>query len=263
MNHYEEKQAAKRERLELRAEKARAESQATFSKARQMAEAIPFGQPILVGHHSETRDRNYRGRIDTTFRKSFSAQEKAQHLERRAESVGTGGISSDDPDAVIKLRAELAEVEGKQSMMKAANAAIRKHNTLEAKRKALADIVPETMIERVLVPDFAGRVGFPPYMLSNNNQNGARIRARIAQLEKAAARESVEESGRGYTYREDSDENRVMFLFEGKPAEAVRAVLKRHAFRWSPSRGAWVRQLTGAGQMAGAIVRKALDALEG
>ena len=42
--------------------------------ARDMASIIPFGQPILVGHHSEKRDRNYRGRIHKKFERSFEAQ---------------------------------------------------------------------------------------------------------------------------------------------------------------------------------------------
>ncbi|MCC3151437.1 DUF3560 domain-containing protein, partial [Bifidobacterium bifidum] len=72
MNSYERKQEARRERLEARAEKARTEAKATYDRAHTMAEAIPFGQPILVGHHSEKRDRNYRGKIHNTFGKAFA-----------------------------------------------------------------------------------------------------------------------------------------------------------------------------------------------
>ena len=50
-----------------------------------------------------------------------------------------------------------------------------------------------------------------------------------------------------------------MFEFTGKPDEQVRNVLKRNGFKWSPNRGAWVRQLNNAGIYAGEIVRKALD----
>lgn len=57
MNSYEAKQAARKARFEERAEQASAESASTYNRARDMAQAIPFGQPILVGHHSETRDR--------------------------------------------------------------------------------------------------------------------------------------------------------------------------------------------------------------
>ena len=79
-------------------------------------------------------------------------------------------------------------------------------------------------------------------------------------MERAAERNvTVEQEGDGYTYREDADENRVMFLFDGKPDAAIRAVLKRHAFKWSPTRGAWVRMLNNAGRYAAERVRHELE----
>jgi Domain of unknown function (DUF3560) len=57
MNAYEEKQEAKRERLLERSKKLRAESAAKFDAGTKALEAIPFGQPILIGHHSERSDR--------------------------------------------------------------------------------------------------------------------------------------------------------------------------------------------------------------
>lgn len=50
-------------------------------------------------------------------------------------------------------------------------------------------------------------------------------------------------------YREA--EGRVQLVFPGKPADDVRAMLRRNAFKWSPTRGAWVRALTGNAQYAG------------
>ena len=79
MNSYEEKQANRKARLQERAAKAQNESQSTYSRARSMAESIPFGQPILVGHHSEGRDRNFRARIHNTFGKAFALSDKANN----------------------------------------------------------------------------------------------------------------------------------------------------------------------------------------
>jgi hypothetical protein len=107
MNSYEEKQEARKQRYLERADKARQESADKYNQAKSMAAVIPFGQPYLVGHHSEKRDRNYRDRIHNTFGKAFAAQDKAQHYKDKAASVGMGGISGDDPEAVIKLRAQL------------------------------------------------------------------------------------------------------------------------------------------------------------
>jgi hypothetical protein len=252
LNAYEARIEAKRERYEARADKAQDESRALYSRARGMADVIPFGQPILVGHHSEGRDRNYRNRIHNTFGKALDAQDKAAHYAQKAVTVGTGGISSDDPDAIKKLRAELASAENSQDRMKAANKAIRTNKTPEMQAAALVGLgFTEAQAVETIKPDFARRVGFPAYTLSNNNANITRIKGRIAELEKRSQRADVEKTGEGFTYREDTAENRVMFIFDGKPDETTRAILKREAFKWSPSRGAWVRQLTNAGIWAG------------
>ena len=109
-------------------------------------------------------------------------------------------------------------------------------------------------------------MGFPAYKLSNNNGNMTRIKKRIQELEARRSRESVEVEveveTEGYTYREDTEENRVMFVFDGKPSQEVRDLLKRNAFKWSPSRNAWVRQLTGSGIYAGQTVREGLAKLK-
>ncbi|MCY1286291.1 hypothetical protein D9M70_352600 [compost metagenome] len=51
-----------------------------------------------------------------------------------------------------------------------------------------------------------------------------------------------------------------MFIFPGKPDEQTRTLLKSQAFKWSPSRGAWVRQLNNAGRWAAKQVRETLAA---
>lgn len=263
MNAYEQKQADRKARLEERAEQARAAGNSVYSQARKMGQSIPFGQPILVGHHSEGRDRSFRNRITATYEKAFDLQEKAEHYANKAASVGTGGISSDDPEAIDKLRAELANMEKSQERMKAANRAIRSHKTDESRIAALVELgFTENVAANLVKPDFAGRIGFASYSLSNNNANARRVKQRIAELEKRSQRADVEQECKGYTYREDTAENRVMFVFEGKPDEATREVLKRNAFKWSPSRGAWVRQLNNAGIYAGSQVRAAIDKME-
>ncbi|MFA6372728.1 MAG: DUF3560 domain-containing protein [Methanothrix sp.] len=81
-----ERADARAERYEERAEKAKATGESLITDARKMADIIPFGQPILVGHYSEKGDRAYRGRIDNKFRKGFDTLEKAKYYEQRAES---------------------------------------------------------------------------------------------------------------------------------------------------------------------------------
>jgi hypothetical protein len=262
MNAYEARQAAKKARFEDRAAQAQADSNAAHSKAHNMASAIPFGQPILVGHHSERRDRNYRSKIHSTFGKAFELQGKAEYYAQKADSVGKGGISSDDPEAVLKLRAELVKCENSQALMKSANKVIRSGKAVEVKTAALVELgFTEALATTLQGKDFAGRVGFANYQLTNNNANIRRIKARIVELEKSSQRADVERTYTGFIYREDVAENRVMFIFEGKPEKAVRELLASNGFRWSPSREGkpWVRQLNNAGLWAGKQVCNALN----
>lgn len=263
VNSYEARQAARRERYAALADKMRTASAMHYSASRRAVEHIPFGQPILVGHHSERGHRATLARAHRAMDRSCEAASKAEHYAQRAESVGSGGISSDDPAALVKLRAEHAQAEQLQKTMKDTNKVIRAHKTPEARAAALVALgMSDSQAAALLKPDFMGRIGFPDYRLKNNGANIRRIAGRIAELETRRQAEDVEHVGRGYTYREDVDENRVMFEFPGKPAAAVRDILKNSGFRWSPSRGAWVRQLNNAGRWNAQDAARRIDALD-
>ena len=180
MNSYEEKQEARRARYEEKASRLRDEAHRLHDQAHEMASAIPFGQPILVGHHSEGRDRRYRDRIHNTFGKAFATMDKADYYEEKAAKVGSGGISSDDPDALDKLNDKLENLRRNHEFMKAANAAIRKGKTPEAKLANLMALgVSEGTARDFLKPDCFGFVGFAPYSLQNSNANIRRVEQRI------------------------------------------------------------------------------------
>lgn len=74
------------EYFEEKAEKTHKEASSLLDTAHKMADIIPFGQPILIGHHSEGRDRRYRARIDTKYQKSFETEKKAKYYEQRAQA---------------------------------------------------------------------------------------------------------------------------------------------------------------------------------
>lgn len=260
MNDYEAKQEARRERYEKKAEQLRTQAERLHEYAYQMADVIPFGQPILVGHHSEGRDRRYRERIHNTFGKAFATSDKADYYAQKAASVGTGGISSDDPDAVDKLKEKLESLKRNHEWMKKVNVAVRKARTPDRQIPALIALgMSEAQAQELLKPDYCGRVGIAPYALQYSNANIRRVEQRIRELERAAQNITVERECNGYTYREDADENRVMFIFDGKPDAPIRAVLKSHGFKWSPTRTAWVRMLNNASRYAAQRVRQVLD----
>lgn len=40
------------------------------------------------------------------------------------------------------------------------------------------------------------------------------------------------------------EENRLQLVFDGKPEEEIRAILKKNGYKWSPRNSVWQRQLT-------------------
>lgn len=278
MSSYQDRVEARRERLEAQANKADAQSQSALNQGRSMFGAIPFGQPILVGHHSEGRDRRYRERAGNKMRQGFALMDRAAYYRSKAAAVGTGGISSDDPEAVQKLKTKLAGLEESQAVMKAVNAEIRALTKV-------GNLTPAALVQQLsgkfnfseeqaaqaLAPDFMGRVGFASYSLKNNNAEIRRVKLRIEQLERRAkvAEALVEKTGaameeqkfEGFSLRLDHDENRVMYSFDRKPSREVCELLKRNGFRYAPSRTAWVRKATGNGIAAAKYLVKQIKEL--
>lgn len=259
MNAYEEKLSAKRERCLQKAESLKNESAKHYDAAMEMCHEIPLGQPILVGHYSEKSDRAYRGRMAKHMDKSMELNRKAEYYADRAGTIGTGSISSDDPDAISKLTEKLSKLKEKQEFMKAVNGAIRLKDTAKGDAKLREFNLSDEEIKTIREPDEYGIAGFASYELSNNNANIRRIEKRIADLKARQEREPVSIRGEFYEYK--VEDNRCQFIFAGKPSEEVRNFLKKHAFKWSPSRGAWVRQASKSGIFAADTVKNFLDNL--
>lgn len=220
MNSYEEKQEAKRERLQDRATKLRAESSARFMEGSSALKAIPVGQPILVGHHSERRDRAYRSRAVAKMDKAVELSTQADQLEQRADSIGTAGISSDDPEAVAKLEGRLLKLE-----------------------EAHAHMVERNKEARTI----GSEKPYASYQLTNSGANMRRIKERIASLEhRRAALPMDTKRGNGWMMYEDKEANRVAIRFDERISSELVKSLRSYGFLWSPSRKEWVRNATNA-----------------
>jgi hypothetical protein len=83
---YLAKRTARHQRLLAAAARAQRDSTAQLTEAARMAGCIPLGQPVLVGHHSEGRDRNFRARIDNKSRLGYELHLKAKELQARADA---------------------------------------------------------------------------------------------------------------------------------------------------------------------------------
>ena len=91
---FAEQQERKEERAGKRVERFKEYSDNATKRADQRMNAsdelvngIPMGQPILVGHHSEGRHRRTLERSHRHMRKLIEETKKAEHYERRAESI--------------------------------------------------------------------------------------------------------------------------------------------------------------------------------
>ncbi len=210
-----------------------------------------MGQPILVGHHSERRHRKALERSWDKLGKAVKAQEKAQYYLGKAAGVGNGGISSDDPEAIIKLQQQLEEAIARQEKKKAANKLVRKQD----KAGLAAMGFSEREITGLFTPDFCGRIGYADYQLKNNNANIRRLKARIKELEQAAERETEEYVYDGLTVVHNVEENRVQLFFDSLPSNEFRHLLKSHGFRWSKTNSAWQRHLNDSGIFEGNYIR--------
>jgi len=235
---YETRKAARIERLQNRAERLRSEGTARLEGARRIGDMIPLGQPILVGHHSEKRHRRDIARIDASYRKGFAALKQAESCERRAlVAEENHAISSDDPEALTKLRARLDGMKIRAEQMKQINTAFKRGGWTSV--TALFPTFDTAAAQRTMTLCGHDRP-FPGFKFTNLSGNRRRVEARIESLEKRDAAPEVPPETIGEV-RIVEEDNRVLVFFPGKPAEEIRTALKSNGFRWAPSVGAWSR----------------------
>ena len=193
---------------------------------------------------------------------NMAEYQEIQGLLDKITSCGMGGVMSDDPAALDKLRAKLKKLEDLQAKMKAVNAYYRKHKTLEGCPDLTTGEIQAISAE-MKNSWRSNPAPFEAYELTNNNATIKRTRERVAALEAEAARAAAggteDYEGKGYTLRENTDICRIQFIFDGKPDDDVRSLLKSHGFKWSPREGAWQRLLNDNARSAAARIARAID----
>ena len=192
-----------------------------------------------MGHHRKDVDDAALKRIDEHFAKAKEHHDKAEYFRRRAAAAESNVvIFSDDPDATEKLVDKIERLKKRQGVMKRANQLIR-----EADREGLADLgFSEETITKLFSQDYAGRVGFPNYALTNNSANIRRLEKRLAAIQNTQNDETTEERfTNGVCLVDNVEANRLQIFFPDIPSEEIRRELKRNGFHWSPTVGAWQR----------------------
>lgn len=206
MNAYEERQERKLERYQDLAHKYSKESDEAYKRSSAISNAIPFGQPILVGHHSEKGHRRDIERIHNLMNKSIDYADKSEYFNSKVNNIlNPIAISSDDPEAVTKLKEKLERLYKEREEIKS-----RPHQA---------------------------------YELSNLSGNITTVKKRIEYLTKLQNTPEIPDlTFKDVTIRVNKELNRVQILYPSKPSEEERTKLKSNGFRWSPYEKAWQRQ---------------------
>lgn len=74
------------------------EAEAARQAVHAIADNIPFGQPILIGHHSERRARKDAERIENGMRKAVKLWDTADYWKRRAAGAVGAALYKERPD---------------------------------------------------------------------------------------------------------------------------------------------------------------------
>ena len=239
---------SRRERMEQRltqreewAQKREVSARAAFDTAHAMGEAIPFGQPVIVGHHSEKRDRNYRARIDAKITRGVTDARMAERHSNKAHGIARqldSQVFSDDADAIERLRERITDREAARDRTKAFNASCRKGSPDESilTKRERADIATT---RRVAPYQLSAGGGFPRYVLSNLGAAIRKDKERIADIERREKRTAEAKDNGGVTVR--AVDGYCTITFAEKPEREIIDALKAAGFHWGS--GSWHGQV--------------------
>jgi hypothetical protein len=240
----EERRERRADILRIRAARLKVKASDGFRRSHDIGSRIPFGQPILVGHHSERGHRRAIEKMHNADAQAYSASKYAEELERRARSVERRPtIQASDSDAVDQYRDKLARLIGERDKMKATNNAWRKYEKKgDASALHALNFTEEHILRMKETIATAYSWEKQPYAGWALTNIGARIRDIEKKVERLAqakvAPEKIVEAN-GVRLEDCPADNRVRLFFPGKPDETTRTNLKRNGFRWSPSVGCW------------------------
>ena len=175
-------------------------AESALGRAKTLADGIPLGQPILVGHHSEKRARKDAERIHNGMAKGFESMKMAEHHRARADGIGhqlATSIFTDDADAPERLRERIAGLEQERDRAKAINKAIKKGPGLfEARLATVGFDLTEKEYKNLLTiarvtPYHCDKKSsypvFPSYHLTNLGANIRRLKERLKTVDALAA----------------------------------------------------------------------------
>lgn len=242
----------RRERMERRADRREAwsgsaatESASRFDAAHRIADGIPLGQPILVGHHSERHARRDQERIHSNMSKACEAQTRSEHHAAVASTLRDRldtTVFSDDDDAVEKLEARIAVRLAEVERCTALNKLLR--------REHKAGMLPGWIVRCGLTPtetlavsrnvefDYRHLPMFPAYHLSNMRGRITADRKRLDEVKAQQDRGRRATANGGLLLQRSEGHDYVRLTFDDAPPRDLLDALKAAGFSWSG--GSWV-----------------------
>lgn len=240
----------RRERMEKRvadrakwAESRDAKAAQDFKKGdlREEVSGIPFGQPILVGHHSERRHRNVIDKARRAMGRAVEHSNKADEHRSKAESLRIAldkSIYSDDEDAIDKLEARIALREEASETMRTVNKLYRKG---DAEGLAAMGFDLEKLREGLKDAYSWCKMPYPSYTMSNLRGRIASDKKRLDLIKWQQANKEKAEADGGVHIDDNEPDNPnawIRVTFSEKPERDVLNALREAGFRWGA--GSWV-----------------------
>ena len=180
-------------------------------------------------------------------------RQRIRRMVKREANKDAGAVAS-------AAERELARAEKYQQTMKAANKIVRR------KKQDIADKVVELQAlgfsekkaRELFEPDFAGRIGFPGYQLTNNNAGIKRLRAKVAKEREREQRQGIEEVTHEFQGSEefphagrvtyDYEADRIYLQFDGRvPKDVFRSIQRGTGFNWSRRESAFSHKMGSTG----------------
>ena len=239
-----------RERLERKQERreewatGREHKAAQAFKRADMSESatgIPFGQPILIGHHSEGAHRNAIKRAENAMNSACESSNMAEHHHEKAAGIQRQldrSIFSDDENAIQAIQERIDGREKQRAFNNSVNKIIRrkpKNESTPEKVEELEKLGVDAAAAHILfTPDY-GRIGIPSYVNANLSGNISSDKKRIISIKARNARQEAAEESGGVSITDNC--GWCVVTFAEKPDYSIIKELKAAGFRWS--RGSW------------------------
>lgn len=230
---YAERRAEKAERYAECAEKARKNAERLQKPINDMHGDVAFFTQPNINTSAGRAFTRQREKMFASYEKGFEERAKAAYYDEKSENFSKEptAISSDDPEALRKLKDKLEKLTAEHKEHLAHNKALN---------KAIKDGTAETNKF-----GWATLNGKSYYFTTNEAAEIRRLKDRIEELENLEVPENYSFDGGTVVF--NTSENRVQILFDEIPDSETRENLKRNGFKWSPRQQAWQRMLNTTG----------------